>query len=113
MQYRVKAKLGLGLGLGFTLQRLLRLLRLQKAAGNGDYDDYDYDEGRYLFFFDFLLKEKNLLIPAAAGSSPSMQPPVFWPRAGAVGAGAILELCAQLVWCALYDTKDSPKEKKS
>jgi len=28
-------------------------------------------------------KEKNLLIPAAAESSPSMKPMVFWPRAGA------------------------------
>jgi len=25
----------------------------------------------------------------------------FWPRAGAFGAGAILELCAQLMWCEL------------
>jgi len=56
-----------------------------------------------VFFFDFLPKEKNLLIPAAAGSSPSMQPLVFWPRADAFGAGAILELCAQLVWCELYE----------
>ena len=31
---------------------------------------------------------------------------VFWPRAGAFGAGAILELCAQLVWCELYVMKD-------
>jgi len=50
-------------------------------------------------------KNKNLLIPAAAESSPSMQPLVFWPRAGAFGAEAILE-CAQLVWCALYAMKD-------
>jgi len=52
------------------------------------------------------LKDKNLLIPAAAGSPPSMRPLVFWPRAGAFGAGAILELCAQLVWRELYDMKD-------
>jgi len=45
-----------------------------------------------------LLKKKNLLIPAVAGPSPSMQLLVFWPRAGAFGAGAILELCAQLAW---------------
>jgi len=43
------------------------------------------------------------------GSSLSMQPLVFWPRAGAFGAGAILELCAQLVWCELYDMKDKKK----
>jgi len=35
------------------------------AAGN---DDYDYDEGRYLFFSTRCSREKNLLIPAAAGS---------------------------------------------
>jgi len=43
---------------------------------------------------------------SAAGSSPSMQPLVFWPRAGAFRAGAILEPRAQLVWCGLYDLKD-------
>jgi len=58
-----------------------------------------------------MLKEKDILIPAAAGSSPSMQPLVFWPRAGAFGARAILELCAQLVWCELYDMKDEKKKK--
>jgi len=28
-----------------------------------------------------------------------------WPSAGAFGAGAILPLCAQLLWCELYDIK--------
>jgi len=41
-----------------------------------------------------------------------MQPLVFWPRAGAFGTGAILELCAQLLWCELYNMKDLQKEKK-
>jgi len=53
-----------------------------------------------------LLKEGTLLIPAAAGSSSPLQPLVFWPRAGAFGAGAILELSAQLLWCELHDMKD-------
>jgi len=44
--------------------------------------------------------------PRKKGSSPSMQPLVFWPRAGTYGAGAILELCAQLAWCELYDMQD-------
>jgi len=35
-----------------------------------------------------------------------MQPLGFWPRAGAFGAGAILELCAQRLVCELYDVKD-------
>jgi len=42
-----------------------------------------------------------------------MQPLVFWPRAGAFGAEAILELCAQLVWCQLYDMKDSLTQENS
>jgi len=33
------------------------------------------------------------------------QPLVFWPHAGAFDAGAILELCAQLLWCELYDIR--------
>jgi len=50
---------------GIMISRLLRLLRLE--AGN---NDYDYDEGRYLFFRLVAQgsREKNLLIPAAAGS---------------------------------------------
>jgi len=58
-------------------------------------------------------QKKDLLIPAAAGSSPSMQPLVFWPRAGAFGARAILELCAQLVWCELYDMRNILKQRAS
>ena len=50
---------------------------IKQVAGNNDYeygikqagnDDYDYDEGRYLFFSTRCSREKNLLIPAAAGS---------------------------------------------
>jgi len=37
---------------------------------------------------------------------------VFWPRAGAFGAGAILVLWAQLVWCELYDRKNAKKIKE-
>jgi len=43
--------------------------------------------------------KKNLLIPAAAGSSPSMQLLVFWPLAGTWGAGGILAPCAPGVVC--------------
>jgi len=59
-----------------------------------------------------LLKEKNLLIPAAAGSSPSMQLLVFWPHAGACGAGEVLSRYAQLLWRELYDMRDTKKTKK-
>jgi len=30
---------------------------------------------------------------------------VFWPRAGAFGASAMLPPCTQLLWCELYDMK--------
>ena len=53
-----------------------------------------------------MLKEKNLLIQAAAGSSRSMQLLVCWPLAGAWGAGEVLPRCAQLLWCELYVMKD-------
>jgi len=35
---------------------------------------------------------------------------IFWPRAGAFGAGAISRLCAQLLWCELYDMRDTKKK---
>jgi len=37
---------------------------------------------------------------------------VFWPLAGACGAGEVLPRCAQLLWCELYVMKDLQKEKK-
>jgi len=57
-------------------------------------------------------KEKNLSIPAAAGSFLSMPLLVCWPRAGAFGTSAILPPCAQLLWCELYDMKNFQKNKK-
>jgi len=51
--------------------------------------------------------------PDTGGSSPWMQPLVFWPRAGAFGAGAILELCAQLVWCELYGNAGFTRRKRA
>jgi len=42
-----------------------------------------------------------------------MQTLVFWPRAGAVGAGAILDLCAQLLWCELYGYAGCTTKKTS
>jgi len=75
-------------------------------------EDIQKNKNGSIYFFDFLLKEKILLIPAAAGSSPSMQPLVFWPRVGAFGAGVILELRAQLLRCELYAMKGVQKENK-
>jgi len=36
---------------------------------------------------------------------------VFWPRAGAVGARAVLSPCAQLLLCELYVMKDLQQKK--
>ena len=46
------------------------------------------------------------LVPAAAGSSPSMSLLVFWPLAGTFDAGEVLPRCAQLLWCELYVIRD-------
>jgi len=64
------------------------------------------------FGFKKKSREKNLLIPAAAGFSPSMQHLVFWPHAGAWGAGVILPPCARILWCELYVMKSTKKKKK-
>ena len=45
-------------------------------------------------------------------SSPSMPLLVFWPHAGARGAGVILPPCAQLLWCELYVMKSIPRKGK-
>ena len=45
-------------------------------------------------------------------SSPSMPLLVFWPHAGAWGAGIILPPCAQLLWHELYVMKNKIKKKK-
>ena len=37
---------------------------------------------------------------------------LFWPRAGAFGASAILPPCAQLLWCELYAMRDIQRETK-
>jgi len=38
-----------------------------------------------------------------------MQHLVFWPHAGAWGAGVILPPCPQLLWCELYVMKSKQK----
>jgi len=42
-----------------------------------------------------------------------MQNLVFWPHAGAWGAGVIFSPCAQLLWCELYVRKIQKKKKKT
>jgi len=37
---------------------------------------------------------------------------LFWPLAGACGAGEGLPRCAQLLWCELYIMKDLQKKNK-
>jgi len=36
---------------------------------------------------------------------------VFWPLAGAWGAGELLPRCAQLLWCELHGMKDLQKRE--
>jgi len=55
-----------------------------------------------LFSFRGPFREKNLSIPAAVGSSPSMPRLVFWPLF-APRRWRFSRLCAQLLWCELYD----------
>jgi len=64
-----------------------------------------------IFLFEDLSGRKNLSIPGAAGSSPSIPLLVFWPRAGPFGTSAIRSPCAQLLWCELYDMKESQTYK--
>jgi len=71
---------------------------IKQVAGN---DDYDYASSRRatttttttradIFFSTRCSREKNLLIPAAAGSfSLDATSGVFWPHAGAWGAGVV------------------------
>jgi len=71
----------------------------QKKKDDGHSDDFSL-RGPF--------REKNLLIPAAAGS-PLL---VFWPLASACGAVEVLPRCAQLVLCELYAIKDLQKKIK-
>jgi len=57
-------------------------------------------------------REKNLSIPAAAGSSPSMPLLVFWPLL-APRRRHFSRLCALLLWCELYDMRDQQKERET
>jgi len=71
---------------------------IKQVAGNDDFeygikqagnDDYNYDKGRYLFFRLVAQGRRTSSYRRRPGFSPSMQPMVFWPHAGAWGAGVI------------------------
>jgi len=94
---------------------------IKQVAGNDDYDygikqagndDYDYDEGRYLFFGLVAQGRRTSSYRRRAERSPSMQHLVFWPHAGAWGAGVRGPPCAQLLWCELYVYEEFKKKKK-
>jgi len=59
--------------------------------------------------FGIILRKKTK-VPKK--KSPSMPLLVFWPHAGAWGAGVILPPCAQLLWFELYVMKSTQKKKK-
>jgi len=54
-------------------------------------------------------REKNLSIPAAAGSSPLMPLLVFWPLL-APRRRHCFSARALLVWCELYDMREKKKK---
>jgi len=65
---------------------------IKQVAGNDDFeygikqagnDDYNYDKGRYLFFRLVAQGRRTSSYRRQPGFSPSMQPMVFWPHAGA------------------------------
>ena len=93
---------------------------IKQVAGNDDFeygikqagnDDYNYDKGRYLFFRLVAQGRSPSSYRRRPGFSPSMQPLVFWPHAGAWGAGVIFPPCAQLLWCRVVCMKNLQKKK--
>ena len=52
-------------------------------------------------------REKNLSIPAASGSSPSMPLLVFWPLLAPRRRHCFLALRSVLLWCELYDMREN------
>jgi len=73
----------------------------------------NYDEDRYIFFRLVAQGRRTSWYWRRPGLSPSMQHLVFWPHAGAWGAGVILPPCAQLLWCELYVMKSTKEKEKS
>ena len=52
-----------------------------------------------IFLFEDLSGRRTSRYRRRPGFSPSMPLLVFWPHAGAWGAGVILPPCAQILWC--------------
>jgi len=67
-----------------------------------------------IFLFEDLSGRRTSRYRRRTGfSSPSMPLLVYWPHAGAWGAGVILPPCAQLSWHELYVMKSLQKKKNA
>jgi len=92
-----------------------RFIKKKKKKGDfaGRFDDFLTTNFLTIFLFEDLSGRRTSRYRRRPGfSSPSMPLLVFWPHAGAWGAGVILPPCAQLLWCELYVMKDTKKKEK-
>ena len=82
----------------------------KKKAGRSD--DFFLGTTNFLtiFLFEDLSGRRTSRYRRRPGFSPSMPLLVFWPHAGAWGAGVILPPCAQLLWHELYVMKSLQKK---
>jgi len=79
---------------------------LMKEILAGRFDDFLTTNFLTIFLFKDLSGRRTSRYRRRPGfSSPSMPLLVFWPHAGAWGAGVILPPCAQLLWHELYVMK--------
>jgi len=62
----------------------------------------------HFFLFEDLSGRRTSGYRRRPGLSPSMPLLVFWPLAGACGAGEVRPRCTQLLWCELCVMKDLP-----
>jgi len=75
---------------------------LMKEILVGRFDDFLTTNFLTIFLFEDISGRRTSRYRRRLGfSSPSMPLLVFWPHAGAWGAGVILPPCAQLLWCEL------------
>jgi len=79
---------------------------LMKEVLAGRFDDFLTTNFLTIFLFEDLSGRRTSRYRQRPGfSSPSMPLLVFWPHAGAWGAGVILPPCAQHLWCEWYVMK--------
>jgi len=86
---------------------------LMKEILAGRFDDFLMTNFLTIFLFEDLSGRRTSRYRRRPGlSSPWMPLLVFWPHAGAWGAGVIFLPCAQLLWCELYVMKSIQKKNR-